>query len=278
MFRYFWMEGKDIPAGVGFGHFTAKHILMLLLCAVFITVLTLWFKKQPLRRQNTFLKILACLMLAGNLVRDLFLLIIGRMSLGYLPLHLCSFSIFVYLLHAFLPESYNDTVMTLNPANGRYFAVRDPEYSESSGIHQSPFREALGEIGFVLLLPGTVCALLFPDWSSYPILNFMSLHSFLWHAVLSAYPVLLLVSGRIHPTIHHFWYPFAFLLVFVPPVWLFDVLTGYNYLFVLFPPAGTPLAWIYSYMGGAWRLGYALLTSVVILAVYGGIELVRYFK
>ncbi len=81
MFRYFWMEGKDIPAGVGFGHFTAKHILMLLLCAVFITVLTLWFKKQPLRRQNTFLKILACLMLAGNLVRDLFLLIIGRMSL-----------------------------------------------------------------------------------------------------------------------------------------------------------------------------------------------------
>ena len=109
MFRYFWMEGKDIPAGVGFGHFTAKHILMLLLCAVFITVLTLWFKKQPLRRQNTFLKILACLMLAGNLVRDLFLLIIGRMSLGYLPLHLCSFSIFVYLLHAFLPESYNDT-------------------------------------------------------------------------------------------------------------------------------------------------------------------------
>ena len=88
----------------------------------------------------------------------------------------------------------------------------------------------------------------------------MSLHSFLWHAVLSAYPVLLLVSGRIHPTIHHFWYPFAFLLVFVPPVWLFDVLTGYNYLFVLFPPAGTPLAWIYSYMGGAWRLGYALLT------------------
>ena len=119
MFRYFWMEGKDIPAGVGFGHFTAKHILMLLLCAVFITVLTLWFKKQPLRRQNTFLKILACLMLAGNLVRDLFLLIIGRMSLAYLPLHLCSFSIFVYLLHAFLPESYNDTVMTLNPANGR---------------------------------------------------------------------------------------------------------------------------------------------------------------
>ena len=106
----------------------------------------------------------------------------------------------------------------------------------------------------------------------------MSLHSFLWHAVLSAYPVLLLVSGRIHPTIHHFWYPFAFLLVFVPPVWLFDVLTGYNYLFVLFPPAGTPLAWIYSYMGGAWRLGYALLTAVVILAVYGGIELVRYFK
>lgn len=126
MFRYFWMEGKDIPAGVGFGHFTAKHILMLLLCAVFITALTLWFKKQLLRRQNTFLKILACLMLAGNLVRDLFLLIIGRMSLAYLPLHLCSFSIFVYLLHAFLPESYNDTVMTLNPANGRYFAVRDP--------------------------------------------------------------------------------------------------------------------------------------------------------
>lgn len=254
MFRYFWLEGEDLPAGIGFGHFTPLHFLQLFLCFLLCLVLCITFCRCSFRGQTRYLRILALAMLAGNLARDCFLFAIGRMSLAFLPLHLCSFSIFVYLLHAFLPERQD-------PAAG--------------AVIQSRFRELLGETGFVLLLPGTVSALLFPDWTDYPVLNFMNLHSFLWHTVLSAYPILLALTHRIKPRIRHIWFPVCFLLVITPPIYAFDRAFGYNYLFINWPLAGTPIWTIYEAMGSYWRIGYAALVVAVITAVYLLIEGLR---
>lgn len=254
MFRYFWLEGEDLPAGIGFGHFTPLHFLQLFLCFLLCLVLCITFCRCSFRGQTRYLRILALAMLAGNLARDCFLFAIGRMSLAFLPLHLCSFSIFVYLLHAFLPERQD-------PAAG--------------AVIQSRFRELLGETGFVLLLPGTVSALLFPDWTDYPVLNFMNLHSFLWHTVLSAYPILLALTHRIKPRIRHSWFPVCFLLVITPPIYAFDRAFGYNYLFINWPLAGTPIWTIYEAMGSYWRIGYAALVVAVITAVYLLIEGLR---
>lgn len=238
LFRYFWLEGSDIPAGIGFGLFTWKHFLTLGVCVLGIIFLCRWFLSCSRHGRDIFLKWLSVLMLLGNLARDLFLSVIGRMSVNYLPLHLCSFAIFVYLLYAFLP-----------PKAGK-------------------FREALGETGFVLLMPGTVCALLFPDWAYYPIWNFMSLHSFIWHTVLAAFPIMLFLSGRIHPAIRHIWYPVLYLCIVVPPTALFNYFTGCNYLFIMYPLPDTPLEWLYHVMGAWWRVGYAALVLLVILGVY----------
>ena len=160
------------------------------------------------------------------------------MSLAYLPFHLCSFAIFIYLLQAFLPERF------------------------------LPFRRALGEIGLVLLMPGTICALIFPDWTAYPLWNFMCIHSFVWHAVLVFYPLALFLSGRLRPTIRHLWYPVLYLGIIVPPAAVFNHFTGCNYLFIMTPLKGTPLELLYSRMGACWRIGYALLVLAVILLVY----------
>lgn len=249
MFRYFWLEGRDLELydhAIGFGLFTWKHFAMLAVCVALIAALCRYFLGRTARQQARILKITAVALLLGNLGRDVFLLIRGRMTIGYLPLHLCSFAIFVYLLHAFLPD-----------------------------VQQSRFRAALGEIGFTLLMPGTIWALILPDWSAYPILNFMSLHSFLWHSVLVAYPLMLLLSGRIHPSICHIWYPIAYLCVVVPPTWAFDIRMNVNYLYVNWPLPGTPLEWFYQTLGKYWRFGYAGLVLACILAVYGIIGLTR---
>lgn len=263
--QYFWLEGSDLPAGIGFGLFTARHFAALTVCCLVMALLCLWFVRLSQHSQALTLRVLAVLLLAGNLVRDLFLLSIHRMSIAYLPLHLCSFSIFVYLLHAFLPET--DRIISTNAD------LSAPRSHIVRRVGQSRLREALGEIGVVLLMPGSFCALLFPDWSAYPLWNFLSIHSFVWHTVLAAYPMLLLVSGRVHPTIRHIWYPFVYLLIEVPPTWLFDVKTGCNYLFVSRPVPGTPLEWLQERMGAAWRAGYALLVAAVILIIYLVIEL-----
>lgn len=255
MFRYFWLERTDLPEGVGFGAFTLQHFAALAACAAGIVILCLWFYHLDSRktasgflRQEKALRVIAMLMLAGNIGRDIMLIAVGRMSLGYLPLHLCSFSIFVYLFYAFLPE-------------------------HTPRMHA--FRGAIAEISYVLLAPGSLCALIFPDWTMYPLANFLCIHSFVWHAVLAAFPIMLRLSGRCHPTIRHLWYPFAFLAAIVPPIGLFDYLTGMNYLFLAWPVPGTPLETCKELLGSFWRVGYAALVFLVILAIYLLIELVH---
>lgn len=235
---YFWKEIHDLPAGIGFDLFSCQHFVVLFCCALGIAAELRLFLKCSKKRQDVFLKAAALSLLAGNLLRDLFLLAVHRMSLAYLPLHLCSFAIFVYLLQAFLSERF------------------------------LPLRRALGEIGFVLLMPGTICALIFPDWTAYPLWNFMCLHSFLWHAVLVFYPLALFMSRRIRPTIRHLWYPILYLCILVPPTAVFNHFTGCNYLFIMTPLKDTPLELLYSLMGTYWRIGYALLVLSVILLLY----------
>ncbi len=268
MFRYFWLEGSDLAQynnTIGFGLFTWKHYAMLAVCAALITALCLYFQGRTAREQNKILRITAVALLLGNIGRDIFLLARGRMTIAYLPLHLCSFAIFVYLLHAFLPEDYGIARASIGNSG----------WHHKTAIEQSRFRQALGEIGFTLLMTGTICALILPDWSAYPIWNFMSLHSFLWHAVLVAYPLMLLISGRIHPTIRHIWYPIANHLVVDPPTYAFDIRMHCNYLYVNWPLPGTPLEWLSLTLGKYWRLGYVALVLMVILAEYGIIHLTR---
>ena len=235
---YFWKEIHDLPAGIGFGLFSSRHFAAVLCCGFGVAFALGLFLKCSKKRQDVLLKATALSLLAGNLLRDLFLFSVHRMSLAYLPLHLCSFAIFVYLLQAFLPERF------------------------------LPFRRVLGEIGLVLLMPGTICALIFPDWTAYPLWNFMCIHSFVWHAVLVFYPLALFLSGRLHPTIRHLWYPVLYLGIIVPPTAVFNHFTGCNYLFIMIPLKGTPLELLYSLMGAYWRIGYALLVLAVILLVY----------
>ena len=233
--KYFWYTYHDLPDGVGFSYFGVKHLTALGVIAVCIVLLCILFRHLTQIGQDRMLKTIAVLTAAGEVIKDSFLLYIGHMSMEYLPLHLCSFAIIVFLVHAFMKESR--------------------------------LKDALGEITWCLLLPGSLCALLFPNWKAYPMLTFMNLHSFYWHALLVLYPLLLLIGGRIRPTLKHWWYAVLFLLIVVPPVYLFDVRTGYNYMFVYVPMAGTPLETLYDVMGAWWRVGYAAAALAVILVM-----------
>ena len=62
----------------------------------------------------------------------------------------------------------------------------------------------------------------------------------------------------------------VFLAAVVPPVYLFDRKFSCNYLFILWPPEGTPLTWMAKYFGvPGYLAGYAVLVAIVITAVYG---------
>ena len=136
---YFWSEAADIPPGVGFALFSPAHLAAVALCLCLAALLCR--ACLHVRSKARFLLGMALAMTAGILARDVFLLAIGRMHAGYLPLHLCGMSVYLCLVHA---------VMTV--------------WQEKRGAGRFPrLAAALGEIIFILCVPAAFCGVLFAN-------------------------------------------------------------------------------------------------------------------
>ncbi len=241
--EYFWRQQDDIPAGMGYPLFGIAHLLSVAITVLLVICLIFLIRRQEDKRQRRFLKVLPLVMLGMEVIKDSFLVSVHRFGIGYLPLHICSIGIFVFLLREWLPWRWA--------------------------------RDVFGEIAYIIIMPASIAALIFADWTVYyPVLNFMNIYSYIWHGLLVLYPILLKVRGDISPSIRHIHFCLLFLCVVVPPVYAFDKHFGCNYFFVNWPVANSPLSWMASFMGNpGYLIGYAALTLAVILLMYLGIEL-----
>ncbi len=246
--EYFWCQQEDIPSGMGYPLFGKEHIISSAVTLVVALSLSVLFFKATDKTRHRVLRGIPVLMILLELWKDLVLVSADRFGVGYLPLHICSIGIFVFLLREFLPSD--------------------------------KAKAFFGEISVILIMPGALAALAFPDWTVlYPVLNFYNLHSFLWHGLLVLYPVLLLLCGEVHPSVKHLWYEILFLCVVVPPIYAFDRHFHCNYFFVNWPEPGTPLEWLAGFLGNpGYLVGYALLAIAVMLLVYGVLYLVMRFR
>jgi len=242
MFDYFWKQYEDLPPGLGYMRFSAQHIVTLLILGALL-ILTVRLLSAGSARLSRAMRILPWSMAGLELFKDAFLIRAGHFSTGYLPLHLCSLGLFVFLA--------------------------------ASLSRTDRWRMIWSEIACVLIVPGTTAALLFPDWAHlYPVVNFMNLYGYLWHGMLLLYPVLMVKSGWTRLSIRHAHYVWIFMIVAAVPIYCFDRLAGCNYMFVNWPPQGTPLAWIAELTGdGLYLAGYAVFAVIVIGLIYAGIEL-----
>jgi hypothetical integral membrane protein (TIGR02206 family) len=242
---YFWKQYQDLPDGLGYGRFSAEHLCTLLILVVIIVLVTLWFRGRGDRTQRKVLLIIPVAMVFLECFKDGFLMTQGRFGVHYLPLHLCSLGVFVFLAAAF--------------------------------CRSERMKGVFGEIALTLILPGTVAALIFPDWTElYPVFNFMNLYGYLWHGLLVLCPILMLNAGFVHLSIKHIHYDFIFLLCTGIPIWFFDKAFDVNYMFVNRAPKGTPLQLVEAVSGEQWYLaGYAVFAALVILIIYLCISIFR---
>lgn len=243
--EFFWKQQDDIPAGMGYPLFGIAHILSVGITLFLTWVISRFIIRLEDRKQRVILKIIPVLMLGMEVFKDLFLISVHRFGIGYLPLHICSIGIFVFLLREWLPWRWA--------------------------------KEVFGEIAFIIIMPASIAALMFADWTIYyPVLNFMNIYSYVWHGLLILYPILLIKRKEINPSIWHIHYCLLFLCVVVPPIYAFDKHFECNYFFVNWPVPNSPLSWMASFMGTpGYLLGYAGLTIAVILILYLGVELKR---
>jgi len=238
MIKTFWKQYEDLPPDAGYGRFSMEHWITLAVIAVLIVFAVRLFTRQDEERRGRIMKVIPVVMVCLEVFKDAFLIRGGHFGVGYLPLHLCSLGVFLFLLIAFCPSE-------------RWKAV-------------------FSEIAVILILPGSVAALLFPDWAHlYPVWNFMNLYGYAWHGLLVLYPVLCLKQGLPSLSIRHIHYELIFLLLTAVPVWAFDRAFDCNYMFVNWPPAGTPLELIARLTGEQWYLaGYGLFSVCVIALIY----------
>ena len=220
------------PEAEGFGLFSAVHGIYLAAAALSALLLCLFYRRSGAERRRRLRLMLASSALALELLRAVLLMISGNYTIGRLPLHLCAIAVYLSFFHAL--------------RGGRL----------------------TGQFLYAFCMPGALAALLFPDWSYYPGLHFMTVCSFALH-ILVFCTILMQVAGRdIRPDIKSLPQCLGIMLAIGIPVYVFDILTNTNYLFLNWPSPGSPLE-LFAFLGRpGYLLGYIPLIAGVWLILY----------
>lgn len=220
------------PEAEGFGLFSAVHGIYLAAAALSALLLCLFYRRSGAENRRRLRLMLASSALALELLRAVLLMISGNYTIGRLPLHLCAIAVYLSFFHAL--------------RGGRL----------------------TGQFLYAFCMPGALAALLFPDWSYYPGLHFMTVCSFALH-ILVFCTILMQVAGRdIRPDIKSLPQCLGIMLAIAIPVYVFDILTNTNYLFLNWPSPGSPLE-LFAFLGRpGYLLGYIPLIAGVWIILY----------
>lgn len=232
--QYFFVYELDLPEDVeGFSRFGPWHIFWISLTLALCVGLSPLYRRAPAPRQRAIGLGLSVAMIVIEFFNDVVLLILGKFDWQYLPLHLCGLAMFVCLAHAIRPSDWS------------------------------------GQTLYCLCLPGAAAAMLFPDWTRCPPLQFENLHSFSLHTLLILYPVLELAAGHIRPRLRSAWKPGVFLLGSALPLYFLNKIWGTNFMFLNWPSPDSPLVSMAAVLGNPGYLaGFALLVLAVVLLLY----------
>lgn len=228
---YFLDTTGTIPSGLGFAQFGALHLVWLGMFLVITVASIISYKKFSVKGKQIWKITVASLLAADEIFKVVMLLIGGRYTPDYLPLHLCSINIFVIAYHAFRPSKL---------VSGYLYTV---------GI------------------PGAMAALLFPSWTSLPLMNFMHLHSFTVHILLALYPITLAACGELNPQVKKIPGYLLLLVGMAVPIYFVNLWLNTNFMFLMSADPGNPL-YLFEQMWGNHLLGFPVLIVAVLLVMY----------
>lgn len=238
--KFFFTYETGIPDGIGFGLFKPWHLLWLMVCVFLTAVFLFYYAKAGADKRKTAEKILVYSMPGWMMLRILYIIVIKEQLIYELPLHLCSLSGLLCMLHYFTGWKW------------------------------------IGQVLYTVGLPGTVVALVFPNWTFYPAIHFITIEGFFFHMGIVMYVCAMLYVRKIVPDIKKIWSVVLFLLAVVTPVYFFDKKFNTNYMFVNWPSQGSPLEFIAAFMGNpGYLLGYAVLVLFCILLMNAVYQIIR---
>ena len=236
-FQYFFWHKTDFAAAgleKGFQLYSAGHILWILAIAAGCWLMSGIYKKSDTKRRRKIRRFFAVALALSEIYKDGVLWITGNFNAEYLPFHLCGLAIFAILIDAFMEN-----------------------------------QQITGELIAYAFMPGAVCALLFCNWTEYPFLNFMNLHSFLFHGWIVCYMAMRYRGGEIRPSLKGLWQTAAFVAAAAPVLFLFNRSQGTNFMFLNEASEGSPLVALWDLFGEKYGYpGYLTAYGVLAIAVF----------
>lgn len=225
-------------------HFCKEHLVMLAVILAVIISSLIYLRKS--RYADTVTKVLSVVLFVCELTQEIILVHEGRDFIDIMPFHLCNIGIFVNIFAAF-----------------------------SKGKLQQFF----AEVSLVLIMPGALGAILFPDWNYRPFFNWLCFMCFFTHTLLVLIPLIYYTRGKTDISFRHFWYPYAFLGVVTPLIYLLDKKTNTNYMFLMYPVANSPLSLTRDIAGKKYYiLGLVVLVTIALLVEYTFYSVLRLRK
>ncbi len=229
---YFFSDPNDVPEDALWHAYGWQHFLWLIAMGLIMFFSCRAFRKLDSEKQSKVLKRFAIFILIQEIVKDLLFWYSGTFGLEHLPLHFCGISIFFSLWYAFRP----------NDLNAAYV--------------------------YGMSMPGAFCALIFPNWTNFPLIHFSSINSFTIHGELILFALLALTSGRLVPNIKKIPQMFGVIVAMAIPIYFLNKLWGTNFMFISDPSPGSPLMPLYDLFGDGYVIAAAVLVIIVWLLLF----------
>lgn len=227
----FFKTQETIPEGLGFSAFDLTHLLWLAAIISGCAVACWFYRKMNSKSRNIMLKIVGAAVVFEEIIKNIAVIAVGEFGYGYLPFHLCGINILLIAFDILRPTKLVRSFL--------YF----------------------------FCIPGAALALLFPNWTEVPFWNFFHQHSFIVHALLVTYPMLLITSGELKLKLSDMPKSLALLIALAIPVYGLNLWWGTNFMFLMSPDTGNPLE-LFEKLLGSHLWGFPILLPVVMGIMY----------
>ena len=228
----FLLTKYTIGDGLGMGSYSPGHLLWLLMIAAVIAVLGRKYRTMDGKGQRVVLLVLAALSLADELFKDIVPIATEQWNWAFLPLHICSISIFAIIAHALTRSSI------------------------------------AAEFLYAVSLPTAAMALVFPNWTAMlPCCNYESIHSFSIHGLIVIYTAMLLYGG-FRPSAGRLRYVVVIFLALAAVAYAANAAFGTNFFFLSSGDEGNPLGLLERYIGKGYLIAFPVIAALCWLPMY----------
>ena len=230
----FWLHNSLFGDAqvVGFSTFSMPHLLWLSFLLLLTVVFSLCYHRLGERGKDNLRRCMALFLILFDIFRLCVLALTDGPVKTLLPLHVCSFSIYMILVDALWPKNR----FTKQP------------------------------MAFIIL-PSAIMALLFPTVTAYPPISFYSIHQFLLHGAMASYSIARYAAGEIRPRYRGLWLSVLLAVILAVPIYTLNQHFETNYMFLRNHSNNPALKMLWNVSGGNGGIPYVLMIALFVIFV-----------